>query len=140
MGLSVSAASAVIFTAFIIVFGVMFQAVDNVQKTYMESMDQNYQLMMEKKDTSFTITEVDGTDDTVTLLNSGSIVLDPTFLNVMVEGAIVDEKITQMEVHGHNGSKIWAPEESLTLHLSLDIEDDARVKVVSGNGISAYHG
>jgi archaellum component FlaF (FlaF/FlaG flagellin family) len=130
----------VIFASFVIIFGVMFQAVDRVQHSYSESLDQNYQLKMEKKDTSFIITEVNGTDDTVTLLNQGSVVLDPTVLNLMVEGAIVDEHITQMEVHGHNGSKIWAPEESLTMHLSLDIEDDARIKVVSGNGISAYHG
>lgn len=140
MGLSVSAASAVIFAAFVIIFGVVFQAVDHAQQTYTESIDQNYQLMVEKKGTSFTITDVDGTNDTITMLNSGSIVLDPITLNVLVDGVIVDRQITQMEVDGHTGSKIWAPQESLTLQLSLDIVDDARVKVVSGNGISAYHG
>lgn len=139
MGLSVSAASAILFAAFVIIFGVVFQAVDHAQQTYAQSVDKNYQLMVEKRGTSFEITAVDGANDTVTMLNSGCIVLNPSALSVMVDGLVVDKQITQMEVNGHTGSKIWAPQESLTLHLSVDI-DDARIKVVSGNGISAYHG
>lgn len=139
MGLSVSAASAVLFTAFVIIFGVVFEAVDHSQQAYSESMDKNQQLMVEKKGTSFTVDSVDEANDTITLLNSGSIVLNPSALNVMVDGVIVDRQITQMEVNGHAGSKIWAPHESLTITLSCEL-DDARIKITAGNGISAYYG
>ena len=139
MGLSVSAASAVLFAAFVIIFGVVFQAVDHAQQTYARSVDRSYQLMAEKKGTSFSVAEVDEGNDTITLLNSGSIVLSPSALNVMVDGVMVDRQITRMEVNGHSGSKIWAPGESLTIFLSSQV-DGARIKITAGNGISAYHG
>ncbi|MEM0449570.1 MAG: hypothetical protein QW520_07110 [Methanomassiliicoccales archaeon] len=139
MGLSVSAASAVLFTAFVIIFGVVFQAVDHAQQLYSQSMDKSQQLMIEKRQTNFIVESVDEANDTITLLNSGSIVLSPSALNVLVNGVLLDREIIKMEVHGYEGSKVWAPHERLTIRFSCEI-DNARIKVIAGNGISAYYG
>lgn len=139
MGLSVSAAAAILFTAFVIIFGVVFEAVDHAQTSYSNALDSSFDRITEQKVTSMDIVTVDGTNDTITILNSGGSVLDPHAIDVMVNGVIVDRNITQMEVDGHIGTGIWAPQEQLVMHLSCHL-DNARIKVVAGNGISAYYG
>lgn len=139
MGLSVSAASAILFTAFVIIFGVVFEAVDHAQTGYSSALDATYGRLADERATSIAITEVDVTNHTLTVLNSGSSVLNPNAVDVMVNGVMVDRNNTQKEVDGHSGSTIWAPQESVILHLPCDLAS-ARIKVVAGNGISAYYG
>ena len=139
MGLSVSAAAAILFIAFVIMFGVVFQAIDGAQSEYAHAVDSNYGMMAGKKDTSLSITTVDAANGTLTIQNTGSIVLDPSTIDVMVNGIVVDRNTTQSEVNGHAGSQIWAPQEYLIVHTSCAL-DGARIKVVAGNGIAAYYG
>lgn len=137
MGLSVSTASAIIFISFVIIFGIVFGAFDNYQDSLIEANKENYQRLDELKGTEFSIISVDKQNNIIELKNLGETVIGVDELDVLVDGIYSTDSIMTMDVEGHAGSSIWAPGETLFIHMSSGL-DKTRVRVISGNGISAY--
>jgi archaellum component FlaF (FlaF/FlaG flagellin family) len=138
MGLSVSAASAILFTTFVILFGIVFGSFDHFQDSLMNSQDQQTERYEQMMDTSITIVVVDDTNDTMTLVNDGQAVIDLTDVNLLVNGDLVDRSLLNISVQGHTESRIWVPGESLVVQFPMDI-DGARIKVTVKEWASAYH-
>jgi archaellum component FlaF (FlaF/FlaG flagellin family) len=138
MGLSVSAASAILFTTFVILFGIVFGSFDHFQDSLINSQNEQterYERMME---TSISIVEVDDTNDTVTLVNDGEAAIDLDDVDILVNGVLADLNLITLTVQGHPGSKLWAPGEQMTIDFPMEI-DDARLKVTVKEWASAYH-
>jgi archaellum component FlaF (FlaF/FlaG flagellin family) len=138
MGLSVSAASAILFTTFVILFGIVFGSFDHFQDSLINSQNEQterYERMME---TSISIVEVDDANDTVTLVNDGEAVIDLYDVNILVNGALADQTLISLTVQGHPGSNIWAPGEQMVIDFPMEI-DGARLKVTVKEWASAYH-
>jgi archaellum component FlaF (FlaF/FlaG flagellin family) len=138
MGLSVSAASAILFTTFVILFGIVFGSFDHFQDSLVNSQNEQTERYEQMMDTSITIVMVDDANDTMTIVNDGEAVVDLNEVMLLINGALVDRSVLNITVIGHESSKIWAPGESLLVQFPMDI-DGARIKVTVKEWASAYH-
>ncbi len=90
MGLSVSAASAILFTTFVILFGIVFGSFDHFQDSLINSQNEQTERYERMMDTSISIVEVDDANDTVTLVNDGEAAIDLDDVDILVNGALAD--------------------------------------------------
>ncbi len=139
MGLSVSAAVAILFSAFLIMSGVYLGAIFEANQHIMDAQETDLDLQNERSCTSISIEEVDTVNDTITVMNEGSVELDLELIDLLIDGVYSTNLISQVSIDGVTTTSIWTPMESLTIYLSTDIESQ-RVKVIAGNGVSAYMG
>ena len=135
MGFSVSAASAILFISFAVVFGIVFGAMGNYQYTISDAQQSQMQRLQEEKETQVSITTVDTDNTTVDVANVGSVTLNAQDVDMLVNGTMVE--ISNITVLGHPGSNIWSPGEIIRMHVSSNLTD-ARIKVIVENGIAAY--
>jgi archaellum component FlaF (FlaF/FlaG flagellin family) len=138
MGLSVSAASAILFTTFVILFGIVFGSFDHFQDSLINSQNEQTERYERMMDTSISIIEVDDANDTVTLVNDGEAAIDLDDVDILVNGALADQTLITLTVQGHPGSKLWAPGEQMVIDFPMEI-DGARLKVTVKEWASAYH-
>lgn len=138
MGISVSAAAAIMFTTFVILFGVIFGAVDHFQKTVIESQDQHLDADRELRGLSISIISVNDTLDNIILKNEGqsTILLDD--LDVLLNGVFLDRSHYNTTVSGITNTNILAPTENVTITLDEDL-DGMRIKVSVKGWASAYY-
>jgi archaellum component FlaF (FlaF/FlaG flagellin family) len=135
MGFSVSVASAILFIAASVVFSVLFGSIISFQNTIDDAKRVEMQQLQELKGTEIAISGVDVNNHTITVLNTGSIMLDPRAIDLLINGSMIN--ISTFEVMNHAGSNIWLPGESVRLVTTSDLLD-ARIKVITENGIGAY--
>ncbi|HEY3419779.1 MAG TPA: hypothetical protein VGK23_04425 [Methanomassiliicoccales archaeon] len=137
MGLSVSAASAILFSSFLIVFGAMFGSINMYQDKIQAAQEDNYFRALDVQGTSIEITSVDAPNGTITVSNIGSTTLDPAKLDLLINGTISTSSITQLIIDQHPGSRIWLPSESLVISSDANITG-AHVELVTEFGTVAY--
>jgi archaellum component FlaF (FlaF/FlaG flagellin family) len=137
MGLSVSAASAILFSSFLIVFGAMFGSINMYQDKIQAAQEGNYMRALDVQGTSIEITSLDATNGTITVSNIGSTTLDPAKLDLLINGTISTLSITQLSIDQHPGSKLWLPGEVLTIYSSDNIIG-AHIELVTEFGTVAY--
>jgi flagellar protein FlaF len=137
MGLSVSAASAILFSAFIIVFGAMFGSINIYQDKIQTAQEDNYARALDAQATSIGITAVDATNGTITIVNHGTTTLDPSKLDLLVNGTIETTTISGLEIEGHPGSNLWLSGERLSLHTNANIVG-AHIELVTECGAVAF--
>jgi archaellum component FlaF (FlaF/FlaG flagellin family) len=137
MGLSVSAASAILFSSFLIVFGAMFGAINMYQDKIQSAQEDNYSRAMEAQATSIKITSVDRLNGTIAVANSGTTTLDPAKLDLLINGTIENLSLSLMSIEGHPGSRLWLPGDVLIIQSNADIVG-AHVELVTEFGTVAY--
>ena len=139
MGLSVSVATAILFTAFVIVFGIVFGAVSSFQDNIEKAQDQGMAMYEEMKGTSIAFVSVDAQNDTLTLRNDGSETISLQDVSILVNGTLYNRTLVQTSVVGHPGSNICTPGENIVLKMPMGIEG-SRIKVTVHGWASIYYG
>lgn len=137
MGLSVSAASAILFSSFIIVFGAMFGSINMYQDKIQAAQENNYERALVAQSTSITITMVDAVNGTISVANHGTTSLDPSKLDLLINGTIQTTSISGLSIDGHPGSLLWLSGDVLSLHTSENIIG-AHIELVTEGGSVAY--
>jgi archaellum component FlaF (FlaF/FlaG flagellin family) len=137
MGMSVSAASAIMFTTFVILFGVVFGAIDHYQSSTINAQQQSLDREKEIKDMEITLVSVNNTTNQIVLLNSGSSTIDLADVDILLNGTYVEQTSYTTQVNGVVNTDLWAPQEELTIHSLRDLEGN-RIKVTINGWASAY--
>jgi archaellum component FlaF (FlaF/FlaG flagellin family) len=138
MGLSVSAASAILFSTFLIVFGAMFGAINMYQDKIQAAQEDNYTRALEAQATSISITSIDASNGTITVTNTGTTTLDPEKLDLLINGTIETTSISQLSIDQHIGSKLWLPGDVLVMHSDLNMTG-AHIELVTEFGTVTYN-
>lgn len=138
MGLSVSGGSAIIFIGLVVVFGLMFGALDQYQQDLGSSYQHVEETALRIKATSISILDVDTENDTFRMVNDGQATVHMDSIDILLNGTLVDGSRTTVEVVGHPGSRFLMPGEVAVISLGSDI-DERRILVVTDLGITALH-
>ncbi len=137
MGFSVSAATALLFIAGVITFASISGAFYAAEGQLSDAQNTYYNNSIDLKECNATVKAVDIVNDTITILNDGSITIDIFELNVLINGTLCTDDIVSRTIIGYQNSTIWAPQESLLIQLSCALSD-ARIEVILGDGITMY--
>lgn len=137
MGLSVSAASAILFSSFLIVFGAMFGAINMYQDKIQSAQEDNYSRALEAQATSIAITSINATNGTITVKNTGATTLDPEKMDLLINGTVETLSITQMSIDQHPSSLLWLPGDVLIMHSSANMTG-VHIELVTEFGTVAY--
>lgn len=137
MGLSVSAATAILFASSVICFGVLLGAVDKAQNSLVEAENSNNERLSAVQQTHIVIKEVNTSIGSILVENDGNTVLNIDDVQIILNGSLSNNVMIQVE--GHPGSHIWAPSEGIEIQMPNDLNGTA-VKVIVSNGATAYYG
>lgn len=142
MGVSVSAATAILLAAALISFGVVFNAQDNAQKSYIEAQssmaDRLNNALMTDLEINTAISVYDGAVfqySNVTMTNTGSTPIDMDNMRLMINGEFRSYTYSFLGVDGYS---VWLPGEVivLTLGLEFEIDETYRIWAVTANGVT----
>ena len=137
MGLSVSAATAIIFAASVICFGVLLGASEKAQNDLVGAESSDIKQLSEVQGSNIAITDVNKTNGTVEVENTGNTVLMTNSVQIMLNGTLLYNNVT-IHVIGHPGSYIWAPSEYVDVNTTIGL--NGPIKVTASNGASTYYG
>ncbi|MEM2944614.1 MAG: hypothetical protein QW087_07740 [Methanomassiliicoccales archaeon] len=138
MGLSLSVSAAIVFTAAMISFGILFSAVLDFNKD-VEEGQRNITTMAELSGRQqIEIVSVNGSG-IIILVNKGSEVVDLDSVFVFINGTIANDLVESMNVDGSTRTKLWAPTEFLEIRMRCRLEN-AKIMVVAGSFARAYAG
>jgi len=138
MGLSVAASSAILFVGFMVVATALFAVIN---MTILD-IEEKYKLATDHQSDEFktTIRVDNATNNTTTVFinitNTGSNLLHPSELQVLINGSLVTSKVKTRMVAGIVTTDIWAPDEKLYLEVTFKVKAGQRVTVITGNGVS----
>lgn len=143
MGLSVSAATAIIFSGFLVAFAVGFGAVNTFLDNVNEGERKMSERLTEKMQTMLTISNATynstGKNLTILIENTGSVSLDVNRVDIVVDGFVITQLLNSQKTRvDGNVTNIWSPSTTLKLVAENLTTSPQRVKVVSENGVSAY--
>ncbi|QLH74277.1 MAG: hypothetical protein HPY73_01635 [Methanomassiliicoccales archaeon] len=138
MGVGVSAASAIMFTTFILIFSTVFVAVDDLQDTMIETQMEHYEDERYLDRLSISIVSVDVIGRRVDMINDGGVCIDVRDVDVLLNGVYLNDLELTIDVQGVINSTIWGPGEIATISFKQDI-DGARIKVSVLGQTPAYY-
>jgi len=138
MGMSVSAATAIMFTTFVILFGVVFGAIDHYQSSTINAQQQNLDREQEIRDTAIGLVSVNLTTDQIVLLNSGSSTIQLSDVDILMNGTYLQSSSYTFQVSGVTQTNLWAPGEQLVIQSLTELEG-ARIKVTVNGWTSVYY-
>jgi flagellar protein FlaF len=138
MGVGVSVSTAIIFIGVVISAASMIGTLDDAQSTWIDIRQAIEERDMMASQTDIAIDHIDRTNWTVELLNTGGSTIHIAEIDVLLNGTWSNGLISSMEISGHEGSKYMYPGETLIIRFNVGL-DDTSVKIVTGNGISAYY-
>lgn len=139
MGFSVSAAATVLFIASVVTFSTVIGAVYDLEQAMGDTRAGSEIMLQEIGDTHVSISDVDRANGTISLLNDGSVVLDPRQVRLFLNGTLVDPSELSYEVEGLPGTIFFNPGETMVL-LTGRAMNDTLVWVMTGNGVKAGAG
>lgn len=150
MGVSVSAAFAILVSAAVVSLSVFIAVVDSAVTRVIDASTAADDSTFDRDHTSIRIDNATYSRISLTLYiratNTGSTSLDAGLLQVIVNGGLLTRMVdaNQTRVDGTH-SRVWAPETVLTLELpqlwyppGSDPDAPQRIKVVTANAVSDY--
>ena len=147
VGVSVSAAAAILFSGLIISVSVFFAVFDSTTNKLINYSQRSYDDDLKMMQTDISITNATYNWITLTLslkiINTGSIELDATKSEILIDGILKTDMINWTKsTIDTKASHIWAPRTIFYLELtSLSYplgQNPERIKVVTENGVSDY--
>ncbi len=136
MGFSVSGATAIIFLAMFISFGMFYSAAYNGFERVNDARNAQSEHVLKQENTALNITTVNYSAGylNVTVNNTGSTTLKINDTDVLVDGVYPSaSNITARDVDGNSDTELWLPGE--TLHYRINVSTaPKRVKIVTGPG------
>ncbi|RBI63977.1 fla cluster protein FlaF [halophilic archaeon] len=148
MGFSVSGATAILFIAMFVSFGVLYTATYNGFERVTDARNAETDRALTQRNTAVNVTDVDDGGDylNVTVNNTGSTALNVNDTDLLVNGSYVtSEDVVNRTVEGDGETSLWLPGE--TLRVEVDVSSDPwnvddvssvswQVKVVTGPGVA----
>jgi archaellum component FlaF (FlaF/FlaG flagellin family) len=129
MGFSTSAV-VVIFTASIMYMATMFYPLADMSYQQLQEAQQNSnELWNEKLNTKIVITKWEGNN--LTIFNNGSIPLNSSKINVIIDGKFKSSPTYTVYPHG-----VWSPRTSIGVNIGTG---SGRVKIITANGAADYY-
>ena len=142
MGVSVSAATAILLVAALVSFGVVYSAQDSAQTSYIEAQssmaDRLNDILMTDLEINTAISVYDGPVflySNITMTNTGSTPIDLDNMRLMVNGYFRPYSYSFLGVDGYS---LWLPGEVivLTIGLEFDVDESYRIWAVTANGVT----
>ena len=129
MGFSTSAV-VVIFTASIMYMASMFYPLADMSDQQLQEAKKNSnELWNEKLNTKIVITKWEGNN--ITISNNGSIPLNSSKINVIIDG-----KFKSSPSYTVNSPGVWPPRTSIDVYIGTG---SGRVKIITANGAADYY-
>jgi len=138
MGVGISAASAILFTTFVLMFATVFVAVDDLKDSVIDAELQHYDTERYLDDVSISIVSVNITEREIVLLNNGGVCIDFNDIEVLLNGTCVTDFHVTLNVQGAVNTVIWGPGESVTIDLNRNI-DGMRIKISAMGESPVYY-
>jgi flagellar protein FlaF len=139
MGFSVSAATVILFLAFIAGGLALTSALEGAGEARNAGVDAEEERILDRVNTQINVTGAvyNGTGDTlrVSIANTGSSTLDTGDTDLLVDGQF--ERPATVAVAGDTGRDLWTPGTRATLTVDSLTQQPDRVKVVTGPGVAA---
>jgi|GEM_PF-1307430 len=138
MGYSVAVASAILFTSLLIAFSFVYTGVNFATGCVEDGFNEMMRIKEEKAHTCIGIVSYNLSAPTTTLelINSGTTEINTGSLDVLIDGILIEENIT-VTVNGAITS-ICFPGEKFSVEITNLTGTPEKVKIVAGNGVSAY--
>ena len=129
MGFSTSAV-VVIFTASVMYMASMFYPMADMSYQHVQEAKKNSnELWNEKLNTKIVITNWDGDSKNLSIFNNGSMTLNSSEINVMLNGEFDSS-------YSVNPQGVWPPETSINVTIGAG---GGRVKIITENGAADYY-
>lgn len=129
MGFSTSAV-VVIFTASIMYMASMFYPLADMSYQQLQEAKKNSnELWNEKLNTKIVITKWEGNN--LTVFNNGSIPLNSSKINVIIDGIFKSSSSYTVNPHG-----VWSPRTSIDVNIGTG---SGKVKIITANGEADYY-
>ncbi len=145
MGVSVSAATAILLVGALISFGVVYSAQDSAQTSYIEAQssmaDRLNNALMTDLEINTAISVYNASDvflySQIILTNIGSKAIDLEKLNLLINGSF---HFFSYEFLDFGGTSYWLPEDVivLTVDEEFKIDETYRICVVTPNGVTDF--
>ena len=138
MGFSTSAATAIIFTGVIILLGVTSNTIctmyQDLSDAALDRSDAEYD--RQRTEVSILNSTYNSTTVFMNVTNTGEVIIDTAYLDVLFNGTIETESIQIREVGGTT-SRIWGVHEVLYLEVDFTSANDrTRIRLITPNGVS----
>ncbi|HID73682.1 MAG TPA: hypothetical protein EYP43_01390 [Thermoplasmata archaeon] len=142
LGLSLSVAAAIIFSAVVIVAADFIVTYDDVTARIREAVDARDAMDLERSSTLIDVMSMNRTGGVVrvNVTNEGTVVIDPRSCDILIDGVLLTGRVrwNDTRVLGHPGSWIWGPGETVSFSIGYD-GDARRVIVITPNGASGAY-
>lgn len=142
MGFSVSGSVAIVSIGVLVAFGVMFPAVIDSNHQVSEAQSTQSDRILDQQNTEIHINDsrYDGTNLTVEVVNEGTVTLEVSETDILVDGEYVTPNQTTVyrstnTTDGKTTTDVWLASEVLEVVVELDSRP-TRVKVVTETGVS----
>jgi flagellar protein FlaF len=138
MGFSTSAATAIIFAGIVLMMGVV---ADVVFDTYSDLKDAALSVSDSEYDRQRTRIAIvnssyNGTSVFINASNTGEVSLTTDHIDLLLNGTIMTESITNSQVAG-TSSGVWGVHETLFIEVSYTGANNwTRIRLITGNGVS----
>jgi archaellum component FlaF (FlaF/FlaG flagellin family) len=130
MGFSTSAVVAIFTVSLIYMTSMFYPVVEMYYNKVQEAEKTSNELRIEKLNTKINIT--DWTDRNLTVYNDGSITLDSSKINVILEGVLKSKSSFWV-----GSGRVWAPKTSIVVE-NIERGSNKRVKIIAANGAADY--
>lgn len=140
MGFSVSGSAAILFIAAFVSVGILYSAAYNGYERVQDADDSHGERVLEARNTAVNVTNLTynaSVDElTVNVTNEGSTSLSVNETDVLVDGTYQPpESYVDWSVEDRTNTTLWLPGE--TYSVTVNATDPTRVKVVTGQGVTA---
>lgn len=138
MGFSTSAATAIIFTGVIILMGVTANVIFTMYQDLSESALEVSDVEYDRQRTRISIinTSYNSTTVFINVTNTGEVIIDTDYLDLLFNGTIESENIQLREVSGTTSS-VWGVHEVLYLEVDYTSGNNwTRIRLITPNGVS----
>lgn len=139
MGLSVAASSAILFVGFLLVATAMFTGLSSTLHEIEDAFKDAQQAGSDIARTSIRVENA--TNNTthvfINITNSGSEPLKISEVQLLINGTLATDMISNRSVEGNNMTDIWAPEEVLYVEVAYaTVTKPMRIMVITGAAVS----
>lgn len=138
MGLSVSGGSAIIFIGMVVVFGLMFGALDQYQQDMASSYQQIEETALRIRSTSIVILDLDVDNGTFTIMNDGQATIRTDSMDIILNGTLLDRAQFTFVIEGSEGSGLLLPGDVAEVHLNCEMTG-RRIMIVTDLGVTATY-
>ncbi len=130
MGFATSVTVIILFVALLIIATINYPILSDSYKTLRDSKEINNKIQADRLNTAINITNVSiGSTLNITAYNKGSTVLHADNSSVLIDGVYMTYSVVP--------DGLWLPGKEAVF--SVNSSSYTRIKIITGNGISAYY-